>query len=114
MIGGVVLIKLAKLCYEGKDMTKFIDCILMSKGLFTAPCLLGLPTPKIDVRWNNQTLRDLKVGGGAVPVASLFADKQILQPSEMLHSLQVLTQTLIDMDKSRLAFPVVSIMEYVA
>jgi hypothetical protein len=32
----------------------------------------------------------------------------------VLHSLQVLTQTLIDMDKSRLAFPIVSIMEYVA
>jgi hypothetical protein len=72
MIGGVVLIKLAKLCYEEKDLTKYIDCILMAKGLFAAPCLLGLPTPKMDVRWNNQTLRDLKVGGDAEQATSLF------------------------------------------
>lgn len=44
----------------------------MAKGLFAAPCLLGLPTPKMDVRWNNQTLRDLKVGGDAEQATSLF------------------------------------------
>lgn len=37
LVGGVVLAKLAKLCYEGKDMTKYLDCIIMAKGLLTAP-----------------------------------------------------------------------------
>jgi hypothetical protein len=26
LIGGVVLTKLAKLCYEGKDLHKFMEC----------------------------------------------------------------------------------------
>jgi hypothetical protein len=47
-------------------------------------------------------------------VEKIFTDKQILQPSEVLHAMQVVIQTMIDMEKSRLAFPVVSIMEYIA
>lgn len=45
MIGGVVLVKLAKLCYEGKDLHKFTECIVMAKDLFSAPAKLRIPHP---------------------------------------------------------------------
>jgi len=84
MIGGVVLIKLAKLCYEGKDLTKFTDCILMAKGMFTAPTKLSMPSPQNDVMWSDYNIRDFFAATGE---GSLFADKQILQPSEVLHAM---------------------------
>lgn len=110
LVGGVVLAKLAKLCYEGKDLTKFLDCIIMAKGLLAAPTQLSLPHPQVDVMWYNHTPRAFL----SQLVISIFYDKQLLQPNEVLHAMQVVTQTLIDMEKSRLAFPVVSIMEYIA
>ena len=45
LVGGIVLTKLAKLCYEGKDMVKFSECILMASELFAAPAKLTLPHP---------------------------------------------------------------------
>ena len=45
LIGGVVLSKLAKLCYEGRDMHRFNECLLMASELFAAPSRLSLPHP---------------------------------------------------------------------
>lgn len=45
LIGGIVLTKLAKLCYEGKDLQKFSECTLMAAELFAAPAKLRLPHP---------------------------------------------------------------------
>jgi hypothetical protein len=44
----------------------------------------------------------------------VFADKQILQPNEVINSVQYIAQTLIDMDKFDAAVPLCSLMEYVA
>ena len=45
IIGGVVLVKLAKLCYDGKDLHKYTECIFMAKDLFSAPPKLRIPHP---------------------------------------------------------------------
>ena len=45
LVGGIVLTKLAKLCYEGKDLHKYTECILMASELFAAPAKLTLPHP---------------------------------------------------------------------
>lgn len=45
LIGGVVLTKLAKLCYEGKDLHKFMETSQMAADLFAAPARLTLPHP---------------------------------------------------------------------
>jgi hypothetical protein len=45
LIGGIVLVKLAKLCYEGKDLFKYTECMLMASDLFAAPAKLTLPHP---------------------------------------------------------------------
>ena len=45
LIGGVVLTKLAKLCYEGKDFHKFMETSTMAAELFAAPAKLSLPHP---------------------------------------------------------------------
>jgi hypothetical protein len=46
LIGGVVLTKLAKLCYEGRDQHRFNECMLMASELFAAPGKLSLPHPQ--------------------------------------------------------------------
>jgi len=45
LIGGIVLTKLAKLCYEGKDVHKFMETTLMAAELFAAPAKLSFPHP---------------------------------------------------------------------
>lgn len=45
LIGGVVLSKLAKLIYEGKDLHKFMETSLMAAELFAAPAKLTFPHP---------------------------------------------------------------------
>ena len=45
LIGGIVLTKLAKLCYEGKDLHKYMETSLMAADLFTAPAKLTFPNP---------------------------------------------------------------------
>lgn len=74
MIGGVVLAKLAKLCYEGKDLHKFSECITMAKELFTAPSKLSMPHPQVDIKWCKYSLREF-FDGRAEGESSLFADK---------------------------------------
>jgi hypothetical protein len=41
-------------------------------------------------------------------------DKQILQPNELLHTLYVVAQTLLDMDRFEAAIPLCALMEYIA
>lgn len=45
---------------------------------------------------------------------AIFTDKQILQPNELLHTLHVVSQTLLDMERFDQAVPLCSLMEYVA
>jgi hypothetical protein len=88
LIGGIVLTKLAKLCYEGKDMHKFSECIIMAADLFAAPAKLRLPHPQTAIQYAEYTFKEFfnGTGAGETPV---FMDKQILQPNELLHTLNV-------------------------
>lgn len=52
LIGGIVLTKLAKLCYEGRDMHRFNECLIMSAELFAAPGRLTLPHPQTPVEYS--------------------------------------------------------------
>lgn len=45
LIGAIVLTKLGKLCYEGKNMQLYIETVLMASELFSAPAKLTLPHP---------------------------------------------------------------------
>ena len=45
IIGGIVLSKLAKLIYEGKDMHRFSECITMASEMLASPAKLSLPHP---------------------------------------------------------------------
>jgi hypothetical protein len=56
----------------------------MAKGMFTAPTKLSMPSPQNDVMWSDYNIRDFFAATGE---GSLFADKQILQPSEVLHAM---------------------------
>lgn len=88
LVGGVVLTKLAKLCYEGKDMHKFTECVLMASELFAAPAKLTLPHPQTSIEYASYSFREL-LDGRIAGESGVFQDKQILQPSEILHTVQM-------------------------
>lgn len=44
----------------------------------------------------------------------MFHDKQILQPSEILHTVQTVAQALIDLEQFHQVLPLSALMEYVA
>ena len=77
LVGGIVLTKLAKLCYEGKDLHKFTECILMASELFASPAKLTLPHPQVAIEYASYSFRELLDGRCAGEI-SVFNDKQIL------------------------------------
>jgi hypothetical protein len=54
----VVLTKLAKLCYEGRDMHRFNECIMMGAELFAAPGKLSMPHPQNASEFQGYRLRE--------------------------------------------------------
>lgn len=107
LIGGIVLTKLAKLCYEGKDLHKYSECLLMAAELFAAPARLTMPHPQIPVEYATYSFREF---GNK----NLFTDQLVLQPSEILHTVSVAAQSLIDDHLFQKALPLAALMEYVA
>jgi hypothetical protein len=80
IIGGIVLNKLAKLCYEGNDLHRFSECTLMAAELFAAPGKLSMPHPMVAAEYRSYTFREF-LG------RDLFKDQYVLQPSETIHAL---------------------------
>ena len=58
LIGGVVLTKLMKLCYEGRDLFRHNECLLMAAELFAAPAKLGFPHPQIPIEYAQYRMRE--------------------------------------------------------
>lgn len=85
LVGGIVLTKLAKLCYEGKDLHKYTECILMASELFAAPAKLTLPHPQTPIEYASYQFGEL-LDGRVAGETAVFQDKQILNPSEILHT----------------------------
>jgi hypothetical protein len=108
-----VLTKLAKLCYEGRDLHKFIETSLMATELFAAPAKLTLPHPQVAIEYATYNFGEFLDGmlPGETP---LFMDKQVIQPSELLHTLHVNIQTMLDMENYHQVLPVASLMEFIA
>ena len=77
LIGAIVLTKLAKLCYEGKDMQKFMETHLMAAELFTAPAKLSLTHPQPDNEYPSYCFQEYF--DGRLPGENqLFFDKQVI------------------------------------
>lgn len=53
-----MLTKLAKLCYEGQDLHKHSECIIMAAELFAAPAKLSLPHPQVAAEYATYTFRE--------------------------------------------------------
>lgn len=107
LIGGIVLTKLAKLCYEGTDLFKHSECILMAAELFAAPAKLSMPHPQVASEYATYSFQEFMSRG-------LFTDQYVLQPSELLHTLAVSSQALIDQGLFHKALPLAALMEYIA
>lgn len=79
----------------------------MTADLYAAPAKLSFPHPQISIEYSNYRMREFLSD-------QLFADKYILTPSEILHTIGVATQALIDADLFEKALPLASLMEYIA
>jgi len=102
-----VLTKLAKLSYEGRDQFKYSECILMAADLFAAPAKLSFPHPQIPIEYCTYKFREF-LG------EDLFSDKYVLTASDLIYTLSVAAQSLIDSDLFEKALPLLSLMEYLA
>lgn len=102
-----MLTKLAKLCYEGADLHKRSECLLMAAELFAAPAKLSMPHPQVAVEYAAYSFREFGAAG-------LFTDQHVLQPSELLHTIAVSTQSLVDEGLYHKALPLATLMEFVA
>ena len=71
IVGGIVLTKLAKFCYEGKDLHKYTECVLMASELFAAPAKLTLPHPQTPIEYGSYSFREL-LDGRSAGEASIF------------------------------------------
>ena len=59
----------------------------MASELFASPAKLTLPHPQTAIEYANYSFREL-LDGRCAGETSVFNDKQILQPSEILNAVQ--------------------------
>ena len=74
IIGGVVLAKLAKLCYES-NLQRKREAIIMASELFTATYKLVLQHPQHQTEFSSYRMREF------MSKFNLFEDVQIVHPS---------------------------------
>ena len=72
-----MLSKLAKLCYEEKDLHRYNESICMAAELFLAPSKLSLPHPQIAVEYKSYNFREYIN-------ESFFNEKQILTSGDAI------------------------------
>lgn len=72
-----MLTKLAKLCYEGKDLHKYMETSLMAADLFAAPAKLTLPHPQVYIEFANYNFGEF-LGGMLPGETPLFNDIQVI------------------------------------
>lgn len=95
------------MCYEGRDLHRFNECMLMASELFAAPARLSLPHPQSPIEFSGYRLREFLD-------EQLFVDKYVITPSELLNTLSSTIQSLLDADLHDKALPLASLMEYIA
>jgi len=79
----------------------------MAAELFAAPAKLSMPHPQVAVGYATYCFMEFGSNG-------LFTDQLVLQPSELLHTISMVAQTLIDECLFHKALPLAALMEYVA
>jgi hypothetical protein len=77
LIGGIVLSKLAKLCYEGKDLHKFMETSLMAAELFAAPAKLTFPHPQVSIEFAIYNFGEF-LDGNLPEESPIFNDVQVI------------------------------------
>ena len=88
-------------------MHRYSECILFASELFAAPARLSFPHPQTPIEYGQYRLREFLN-------EQLFVDKYIITPSELLHTLGVTIQSLLDADLFEKVIPLASLMEYIA
>jgi hypothetical protein len=85
----------------------------MAAELFAAPSKLRFPHPQTAIQHADYVFREY-FNGRVAGEDAIFVDKQIIQPNEVLHTVHVVAQNLIDMERFDQAVPLCALMEYVA
>lgn len=85
----------------------------MAAELFAAPAKLSLPHPQPAIEYASYCFQEYF--DGRLPGENqLFFDKQVIQPSELLHTLYVACQQQIDIENYNIVLPLAALMEYLA
>ena len=107
LIGGCVLAKLAKLCYN-TNLHLQRECINMGSELFAAPFKVSLFHPHEKIDFIEYRMREF------LPEINLLIDKQVMQPMDLLNGLEMMSEMLIDYEMYERVLPLATLMNYVA
>jgi hypothetical protein len=107
LIGGSVLAKLAKLCYN-TNLHLQRECIIMGSELFAAPFKVSLFHPHEKIDFVDYRMREF------LPDISLLSDRNTLQPMDLLNGLEMMSEMLIDYEMYERVLPLATLMNYVA
>jgi hypothetical protein len=107
LIGGVVLAKLAKLCYN-TNMHLQRECIIMGSELFAAPFKVSMFHPHNKIDFIEYRMKEF------LPDITLLSDRQVLLPMDLLSGLDMMAEMLIDYEMYERVLPIATLMNYVA
>lgn len=107
LIGGCVLAKLAKLCYN-TNLHMQRECIIMGSEMFAAPFKISLFHPHEKIEFIEYRMKEF------LPEITLLMDRQVLQPMDLLNGLEMMSEMLIDYEMYERVLPLATLMNYVA
>lgn len=114
IVAGVLLSKLAKLCYS-HNLAKREDALILASECLFAPLKLSLPHPQQYVHFALYRMQEyLPTSAFAVREGEIFSDENELSPHALLSALESISEMLIDYEMHERALPLLTIMEYVA
>jgi hypothetical protein len=88
-----------------------METTLMAAELFAAPAKLSFPHPQQCVEYSTYNFGEF-FDGRLPGEVDLFNDKQVIQPSELLHTIYVVAQQQIDNENYQMVLPLCSLLEY--
>jgi len=107
LIGGIVLAKLAKLCYNTNAHLQR-ESIIMGSELFAAPFKLSMFHPHEKHDFVNYRMKEF------LPDITLLTEKQMIKPVDLLSGLDIMSEMLIDYQLYSRVLPLATLMNYVA
>jgi len=108
LLGGIVLWKLASVCYETNQLEKHKKCLLLGRLLLSAPFRLSLPHPQNLIDFATYRMQNL------TPGVNLYELSEDIKLSELVLALQDLGTNLVNAEFYSDSLPLFTFMEYLS